>query len=155
MKGTLKIMAWTKAQTAIVVGLGVLLAAGTTFVAIREMDTHRTSDAKLAQQITGAWTKDTYNPETFSLTDPVVYTNTISPDGSFSYILGHRSALVTFQGTWLVKNGEFIITFTNSFGTGSHQPAPMAVKVSRCKIIHVDEHHFIYMSGGHTNSLSR
>jgi len=45
------------------------------------------SDAKLARQIAGAWTEDTFNPKTFSLTDPVVYTNTISPDGSFSCIL--------------------------------------------------------------------
>ena len=53
------------------------------------------SDAKLARQITGAWTKDTFNPKTFSFTDPVIYTNTITSDGSFSYSFGHTSALVS------------------------------------------------------------
>jgi RNA polymerase sigma factor (sigma-70 family) len=37
VKGALKIMAWTKAKTAIVVGLGVLLAAGTTPLAIKRV----------------------------------------------------------------------------------------------------------------------
>jgi uncharacterized protein (TIGR03435 family) len=36
VKGVLKFMAWTKAKTAIVVGVGVLLAAGTTTVAVKE-----------------------------------------------------------------------------------------------------------------------
>ncbi len=113
------------------------------------------SDAKLARQIAGAWTKDTFNPKTFSWTDPVVYTNTLSPDGSFSYIWGHKSALVTFQGTWLVKDGELVMTFTNSFGTGSHQAVAATGQVERCKIISVDEHRFIYLAGGRTNILTR
>jgi hypothetical protein len=113
------------------------------------------SDAELARQIAGAWTIDTFNPKTFSWTDPVVYTNTISPDGSFSCVLGHRSALVTFQGTWLVKDGEFVITYTNSYGTGDHQAEPVAGKVDHHKIIHVDEHQFIYMAGERTNTLTR
>jgi uncharacterized protein (TIGR03435 family) len=41
IKGALKIMAWTKAKTAIVVGVGVLLAAGTTTVGIKEYQEHR------------------------------------------------------------------------------------------------------------------
>lgn len=113
------------------------------------------SDAKLARQITGAWTKDTFNPKTFSSTDPVVYTNTISPDGSFSYSFGHRSALVTFQGTWLVKDGELVLTFTNSYGTGNHTAAPVAGKVDHYKIVHADEHEFVYIAGGRTNTLTR
>jgi len=136
----------------VIIGVVVAFVAG---IVLLWQHSKHPSDAKLAQQITGAWTKDTYNPKTFSLTDPVVYTNTISPDGSFSYIWGHRSALVTFQGTWLVKDGEFVMTFTNSFGTGSHQAAPVAGKFDRCKIIHVDEHQFIYMAGGRTNTLTR
>lgn len=36
IKGALKIMAWTKAKTAIVVSVGVLLAAGTTFVILKD-----------------------------------------------------------------------------------------------------------------------
>ncbi len=42
IKGALKIMAWTKAKTAIVVSLGVLLAAGTTTVTVKEIQEHRT-----------------------------------------------------------------------------------------------------------------
>ena len=50
IKTTLKIMAWTKAKTAIVVGATVLLAAGTTTVTLKEIqkrefdDTWRTQD---------------------------------------------------------------------------------------------------------------
>jgi uncharacterized protein (TIGR03435 family) len=40
IKGVLKIMAWTKAKTAIVAGMGVLLVAGTT-VTVEKVATHR------------------------------------------------------------------------------------------------------------------
>jgi uncharacterized protein (TIGR03435 family) len=42
VKGVLKIMAWTKAKTAIVVGASVLLAAGATTITVREVQEHRT-----------------------------------------------------------------------------------------------------------------
>ena len=43
VKGALKIMAWTKAKTAAVVGIGILLAAGTTTtITIKEIQEHRT-----------------------------------------------------------------------------------------------------------------
>jgi len=42
IKGALKIMAWTKMKTAIVVGAGVLIAAGTTEITIKEIQKHRT-----------------------------------------------------------------------------------------------------------------
>ena len=42
IKGALKIMAWTKAKTAIVVGVGVLFAAGTTTITVKEIQEHRT-----------------------------------------------------------------------------------------------------------------
>jgi uncharacterized protein (TIGR03435 family) len=41
IKGALKIMAWTKAKTAIVVGVGVIFAAGTTTVTIKEIQNYR------------------------------------------------------------------------------------------------------------------
>jgi uncharacterized protein (TIGR03435 family) len=40
IQGALKIMAWTKAKTAIVVGAGLLLAAGTATVGIKEVHKH-------------------------------------------------------------------------------------------------------------------
>ena len=41
IKGSLKIMAWTKMKTAIVVGVGILLAATATTVTVREVQAHR------------------------------------------------------------------------------------------------------------------
>ena len=45
IKGALKIMAWTKARTIIVVGASVLLAAGTTTVTIKEIAAHRVDES--------------------------------------------------------------------------------------------------------------
>jgi uncharacterized protein (TIGR03435 family) len=42
IKGALKIMAWTKAKTAVVVGAGILFAAGTTTITVKEIQDHRT-----------------------------------------------------------------------------------------------------------------
>ena len=42
IKGALKIMAWTKMKTAVVVGASMLLAAGTTTIAVKEIQAHRT-----------------------------------------------------------------------------------------------------------------
>lgn len=41
IKGALKIMAWTKAKTGIVVGVGVLLAVGTASVSVEKIQQHR------------------------------------------------------------------------------------------------------------------
>ena len=38
--GALKLMAWTKVQTAIAVGVGILLVAGTTTITVREIQAH-------------------------------------------------------------------------------------------------------------------
>jgi len=42
IKGALKIMAWTKAKTAVVVAAGILFAAGTTTITVKEIEDHRT-----------------------------------------------------------------------------------------------------------------
>jgi uncharacterized protein (TIGR03435 family) len=42
IKGALKLMAWTKVKTAIVSGVVVLLAAGTTTITVKEIQEHRT-----------------------------------------------------------------------------------------------------------------
>ncbi len=44
IKGALKIMAWTKMKTAIVVGVGVLLAAGTTTVVVKKINHSPSND---------------------------------------------------------------------------------------------------------------
>jgi len=41
IKGALKIMAWTKAKTAIIAGVGVLLVAGTATITVKEIQAHR------------------------------------------------------------------------------------------------------------------
>ncbi len=41
IKGALKLMAWAKAKTAIVVGVGILFAAGTATVTVKEIAAHR------------------------------------------------------------------------------------------------------------------
>ncbi len=58
IQGALKIMAWTKAKTVIVVGVGVLLAAGTTTVTVKkikayEMDRNSWRSAKLTWEQVG------------------------------------------------------------------------------------------------------
>jgi uncharacterized protein (TIGR03435 family) len=44
IKGALKLMAWTKAKTAVIVGVGLLLAAGTAEVAVKQINYFRISD---------------------------------------------------------------------------------------------------------------
>jgi uncharacterized protein (TIGR03435 family) len=41
-KGILKLMAWTKMKTAVVIGAGILLAAGTTTITVKAIQEHRT-----------------------------------------------------------------------------------------------------------------
>ena len=45
IKGVLKIMAWTKAKTAVVVGVGVLLAAGTATVTVEKIEQHKADES--------------------------------------------------------------------------------------------------------------
>ncbi|MGA2869063.1 MAG: TIGR03435 family protein [Verrucomicrobiota bacterium] len=52
VKGALKLMAWSKMQTAVIVGAVVLLAAGTTTVSVTEIHAHR-NEAWQSGQISG------------------------------------------------------------------------------------------------------
>jgi uncharacterized protein (TIGR03435 family) len=54
IKGALKIMAWTKMKTAVVAGAVVLLAAGTTTVAVKVIDEHKTYPWEKVSGITPA-----------------------------------------------------------------------------------------------------
>ena len=49
VKGALKLMAWTKAQMAIVAGIGVLLVAGTTTVAVKEIQERQNNGWQLGR----------------------------------------------------------------------------------------------------------
>ena len=58
IKGALKIMAWTKAKTAIMTGVVLLLAAGTTIVAVKAFNAARTKpdlSTDLAAAMQGDW----------------------------------------------------------------------------------------------------
>ncbi len=88
-------------------------------------------------------------------TNPAVFTRTFSPDGSLTTSIGHTNALVIYQGTWLVRDGELAMTVTNAHGSENHGAGSPVGSVDRCKIIHVDDHQFVYETGGHTNILSR
>jgi hypothetical protein len=112
-------------------------------------------DINFSHQIAGTWTRQTsFNMRTFSWTNPVTFTATFSSGGSFTESLGHRDSLVTYQGAWLVKEGELVMTVTNAQGTGNHQAGPVG-SVDRGRIIRVDEHELIYETDGHTNVWSR
>jgi hypothetical protein len=109
-------------------------------------------DARLGRRIAGTWIRPMSGS---SPTEPAVFTRTISSDGSFSTTIGRKSALVTYQGTWLVRDGHLVMTVTNAQGMGQHHPASPVGSIDRIKIIHVDDHQWIYESNGHTNILTR
>ena len=47
IKGALKLMAWTKAKTAIIVAAGLMLATGTTIMAVQEIESHGTLNVRI------------------------------------------------------------------------------------------------------------
>jgi len=100
------------------------------------------SDAKLGRQIAGTWTN--YDG---------LYTKIISSDGSFSTIVGIPNALSTSQGTWLVKDGELVLTVTNVQLISAHRTFSPMGEIHRTKIVHVDDHQFSYVEAGRTNTL--
>jgi uncharacterized protein (TIGR03435 family) len=71
IKGALKIMAWTKMKTAIVVGLGVLLAAGTTTVVVKESNVFKVNKSSGID----AYISDS-NMQTFLAAPPIMAVQT-------------------------------------------------------------------------------
>jgi RNA polymerase sigma factor (sigma-70 family) len=57
IKGALKIMAWTKAKTVVVIGVGILFAAGTTTVTLKEIQKHKFNDSWQTQDIAAMFKK--------------------------------------------------------------------------------------------------
>jgi hypothetical protein len=118
-------------------------------------------DSKLGRQITGTWSRQI---GTSSGKEPAAFTRTISRDGSFSTSIGRSSALVTYRGTWLIKDGDLTLTVTNAQGLGGHRAGSPVGSIDHIMTIHVDDHQWIYvdypqewiyMPGGHTNILTR
>lgn len=108
------------------------------------------SDAKLTQAVAGTWTRGP-----LSYTAAPLFSRTYSPDGSFTTSIGHSNALVTYQGTWLVKNQAIVMTVTNAQGTGNHAAGTPVGHVYRANILYLDEHQLIYETDGRTNTLTR
>jgi uncharacterized protein (TIGR03435 family) len=82
VKGALKLMAWTKAKTAIVAGVGVLLATGTATITIREIQKHHSYSwqvrdfdetllDKMPPQVRVVATKFTHYPNSWNNVDRV------------------------------------------------------------------------------------
>src|ERR1017187_1747873 len=89
VKGALKIMAWTKAKTAVVVGVSVLLAAGTTTLTINEIQEHKSYP----------WQVDGFNSQILDLQPPQVR------------ILPSKSKFGAYGSSW-GTNGEIKIMGT-------------------------------------------
>ncbi len=64
IKGALKIMAWTKAKTAIVVGVGILFTAGTTTITVKEIQNYRDGNY--------SWQVENPTPEMLDKLPPLV-----------------------------------------------------------------------------------
>jgi major membrane immunogen (membrane-anchored lipoprotein) len=100
-------------------------------------------DIKFGRQITGTWTNGSgRNIET------------ISSNGSFALTIGTINDRVTYQGTWLIKDGEFVTTVTNAQVTGNYKAGPVGA-VSRVKIVKLADHQFFYEYRGQKIELIR
>jgi len=69
VKGALKIMAWTKMKTAVVVGAGLILAAGTTTVVFKGIQKHETPSQPLGKF---QWQVESYSSELLNQAPPLV-----------------------------------------------------------------------------------
>jgi hypothetical protein len=108
-------------------------------------------DAELTQKIPGNWkhggtsTRDasTYSSSTI-----------ISPDGTFSYTRrwNDKPLVYTMAGTWKIKHGFMLMTATNR---SDESMGGKLGKISKWRIISLDDHQIVYEGIGVTNLLSR
>ncbi len=96
---------------------------------------------KASQQLVGTWQYEGFS-------------STVSADGSFSssYTSTNQAVVLVYQGTWLVKDGELVLTITNVIGTKLHMPVG---SVDHWKIIEVSGSHLILEQGRMTNYFER
>jgi hypothetical protein len=64
-------------------------------------------------------------------------------DGSFvsTFENTNHSVVLTYQGTWLVKNGELMMTITNVAGSMRHKPVD---SIDRLRIVGLDRDHMSF-----------
>ena len=96
-------------------------------------------DTKLAKQIAGTWAGEAE-----------AGTMAFAPNGSF--VIAKKSDTNIFAGTWQIKDGDLIMTLTNAPIIHGHS---LAGGVTRCKIVSMDAHQFVYSSAGRAVTLSR
>jgi major membrane immunogen (membrane-anchored lipoprotein) len=111
-----------KKSTVIILALSLILTAC------------KKSDSKLSQQIPGKWTG--HRPRIM----------VVGSDGSWATKSSSDSLTNSNAGTWQIKRGIFIMTFTNDSMKGG---------TMYCKIIRVDDHQFIYENGGNLYTNNR
>jgi uncharacterized protein (TIGR03435 family) len=88
VKGTLKIMAWTKAKTAITVGIGILLAAGTTTVTVKEIQGREYDNSWRTQDIDAMFKKVDQVPPQVRILPSKFRPRYGHPDGDWTTIHG-------------------------------------------------------------------
>jgi RNA polymerase sigma factor (sigma-70 family) len=136
IKGALKIMAWSKAKTAVVVGIGVLLVAGTTMVTIHEIRKPKfnTEDFWATTYPTGP--ADMMQYMTNSYGHPLNYTFPISPAqrcsisgllnqcmevSGWHYLIykGVSAGSVKFGCSKAMNGEEWVMAFENALQTNT------------------------------------
>ena len=112
-------MAWTKAKTAIFTGIGMLLAAGTVTITVKNIDLHQRkpeSDADIAVRLLGTW----FEPADGSLN----FKSTYYADGhgiTLMWPVGKpESTAIRLGISWSVTDGVLIRTITE---TSDQQPS--------------------------------
>jgi len=155
IKGALKIMAWTKAKTAIVVGAVLILAAGTTTVIVKNFSRHPAANqspspaANISRSLQGGWHADfSRTPDSGSSS-----TFTIAANGDFvrEGVDSHGAPLNRLAGTIQIVDGFLIETVTNTT-----QPNTTVPYVLRARIIHDDEKELVFrFDGARVDSILR
>jgi hypothetical protein len=97
------------------------------------------SDSEISQKVPGSWIGKNKK-----------FVMTITPDGSYAY--GTSPTHNSVGGTWQIRDGFFIMTITNSTAHGGQA---LVGVVSRCRVIHFDDHQFAYDMGGETFTFKR
>jgi hypothetical protein len=110
IQGALKLMAWTKAQAAIVIGAGLALAAGTATVTIAEIE--KSSDATILVQ--------PGNPTGYAWQVQGLFTNAGGGFRGISSFLGQAPQLVDILPTIFLPNeGQIYTIQTGLFGSSA------------------------------------
>ena len=96
-------------------------------------------DAKLGHQLLGTWTGEAE-----------AATMTFAPDGGF--LIVKKSDTNIYAGTWQIRDGVLVMKITKSPSLHGHSQAGPE---TRCKIVSMDSHQFVYTVDGSTFTLSR